>query len=208
MYFPNKRLSHLAVGLLSICGLVAVARADTIVAYNDVSLIFHPVGNVWSTDAVGGFDDTALPDGTTFGLGNTLIIDLKLANKLTLGNDINFGFGLSGFDPVVQPSDLMFEFAITLRNGGMAISNPFGFLLNNPFDFAIDNVITSSSTTITGGVFDEIYIEVNGPAYSTGITSFAVNVGNQNVPDGGATFALVGLGMLGLGFSRKRLVRN
>jgi len=162
-------------------------------------LTFNPSSNQWSTDPIGGFNNTALPDGTFFDSNNALNIDLLLTTSITLGDNINYGFGLAGIDPAVDEGGFLFNFSISLINDGTPITDPFGFTAINPFGFSVDNIGTGTSATITGGTFNEIDVVVTGPLDPT-VTNFGVGVGNQvtTVPDTAMTAALVALGLVAI----------
>ena len=158
-------------------------------------LTLNPTSNQWSSDPVGGFNSTLLPFGTFFDTNDPLEILLTLSTPLTLGDNINYGFGL--IEPAVDPTDFLFNFSITLENNGSPISNPFGFALYNPFNFPTGDVTTGTSTTITGGTFNQIDIWVTGdPSLAPAdplVSAFSVDVGN--VPDSGTTLGLLAFGL-------------
>ena len=119
--------------------------------------------------------------------------------SITLGDNINYGFGLAGIDPAVDEGGFLFNFSISLINDGTPITDPFGFTAINPFGFSVDKVGTGTSATITGGTFNEIDVVVTGPLDPT-VTNFGVGVGNQvtTVPDTAMTAALVALGLVAI----------
>jgi len=172
------------------------------------TLTFNAATNMWSSDPIGGFNSTPLPAGSFFDSSNSLDIDLQLSNPITLGDNINFGFGLAGLDPV-PPGGFLFGFSISLLDDGSPITLPFGFELSNPFDFDVTNVATGTSTGITGGTFDQIDITVTGEPLQLDPqpTSFSVGLGNHSVPDGGATVAMLGAGLTGLALLRRRFAK-
>jgi hypothetical protein len=158
-------------------------------------MTFNPSTNLWSTDPIDGFNNTPLPAGTFFDFADPLSIDITLSNPITVGDNINYGFGLAGLDPVPS-GGFLFDFSISLINDGTAIAAPFGFTLDNPFGFDVTDVGTGTSTTITGGTFNEIDVTVTAPfdLPDPPATSFSVNVGN-NVPDNAMTLAELVFGL-------------
>jgi hypothetical protein len=217
-----KYLRLVPPALLCLSAILQCARAGEVVnppdpftvtvngvASTPGTLTFNPSTNLWGSDPIGGPSyDTSLPPGTFFDGGNPLSIDLDLSAPITLGNNINFGFGLAGLN-FFQPGEPMFDFSISLDEDGTPITAPFGLDVTNTFSFAINNIGTGTSTTITGGSFDQIDITVTAPQQifaDPPASSFSVNVGNEvaTVPDDGATLVLLALGLSCLAAAARR----
>jgi hypothetical protein len=184
-----------------------------------VTPTYDPINEDWSTPSI------QLPDGTSIG-STPLELDVTLSQNITL-NDVgfgyNYGFGMGGFDPLIQPGDDVFTFSLELLENGTLITpdfapdiaNPFtfGFDADNSFTFAIDNMGTGTSTTALASslTFDQIDVLVsNSNPGGEAVTSFSVDVGvkpPEAIPDTSSTMLLLTLGVAALlGFDHRKTI--
>lgn len=164
------------------------------------------------------------PSGSPALIGaDPLNINLSLTQPVTTGGGAAGGytlmaFGMAGLDPKV-PAPILgssdygitfpaFEFSIVLKNGGVQVGGPDGFLRDNPFDMPVDNITTYFGSWVPAGVvFDEVNIQVTNPVersaseFTVGVFTSAANP--QPVPDGGATLSLLAGAAFGLVLLRR-----
>ena len=200
--------------LCSTAGALGAVFQFNVGADNYNPTLFFSRAGGWTSGGI------ALPAGTTIST-TPIEIDLNLSHNLTTANASlgheDYGFGLGGLNPQIQPGSELFTFSIELLENGVLITpnfafdlahpGTFGSTVMSPFTFAVDNAQFSASTHAlnTDISFDQIDILVSNNSATEDVTSFSVLMGVLPVPEPG-TRALCSLGLLGIiVFHRRRI---
>ena len=202
--------------LLPLSGFLTSAKADQIDDHHHRrddhnTVTIDPFSlDLFDNNSFDGLGSTSLPRGTHYSADDPLTLILDLPGDVTLGDDINYIFGLSfPHTSFVENADV-FDFSITLYDGHTQETAPFGFIVSNSFDFSITNISVQTSTDllapddspIDGVTFDKVKITISVPpsAPDPFVNSFTADFDNYvpPVPDGGASLALLAVGLASL----------
>lgn len=147
--------------------------------------------------------DIALAPGTTIGT-TPLQVDLLLSHDLTLDGSGHYGWLLNYAAPGIAPGDDLGTLDFNLLEHGSVVAsvslspgpNNFGPPPRNVTQFG-----TGFNDLTPGVTFDEVDIFVSNQN-SVPLTDLEITL--NTVPDGGLTIAMLGMGISGLAFIRRK----
>ncbi|HEY6226242.1 MAG TPA: VPDSG-CTERM sorting domain-containing protein [Verrucomicrobiae bacterium] len=214
-----KSITKLTVAT-ALVALVASAQANTILTVGTLTAI--PQGSDIQASSAPYVVGEAI-NGVNYGnFGGQVGGHLEMINQLTPmalgGHKTVIGSGVSGANTDYYRSQNSFTFPTVTATGAIdRVKDGPGFNVVGGFvEFTLPAGYVYLAAKWDGpnggamvydlqGLAAGSIVDLPQTAYGTGMTGYTLFQGDNRVPDGGATVALLGVGLLGLGAMRRKL---